>query len=173
MLFRSTLDFDVVKPIDPQFLLSLRKFNFNEIGTLITGIAMMVIGAMMASVSPSAVEILSYIYLIFCSVTIFYSWNLFLSTTGIWFVRIDNIWVLGETLFTLARYPLDIFGKVGAKLLTYMVPLGFIATIPARALIGRGQTTDVIWATVWAVAFYLGARQFLKIGLRNYSSASS
>ena len=41
---QGTLDFIVTKPIDSQFWISTRRFNFDKIGTFLAGIAMLVVG---------------------------------------------------------------------------------------------------------------------------------
>src|SRR5689334_23383721 len=49
---QGTLDFIVTKPIDSQFWISTRKFNFDKVGTMMAGIAMLVIGIVQAKVHP-------------------------------------------------------------------------------------------------------------------------
>jgi ABC-2 type transport system permease protein len=170
---KGTLDFDLVKPIDIQFLLTLRKFNFSEIGTLTVGLVVVFVGAGMSGHAPSFSNVAAYLGMLLCSITIFYSFNLVMMTTSIWLVRVDNLWVLGHTVFDIARFPLDIFGTRLRSLLTYYIPLAFIATMPAKALLG---TLDLITAAVgviWAVCFFLFARSFLRFALGHYTSASS
>lgn len=170
---KGTLDFDLVKPIDIQFLLSLRKFNFSEIGTLLVGIVIVFVGASMAGHSPSVKDTILYLLMLGCSICIFYSFNLSMMTMSIWLVRVDNLWVLGHTVFDIARFPLDIFGARLRVLLTYYLPLAFIATMPAKALLGTLDAKHAIIGVLWACGFFVFSRKFLKFALRHYTSASS
>jgi len=170
---KGTLDFDIVKPVDSQLLVSIRKFNFDEIGTFLVGIAMVFVGLRMSNHVPSLMEVLVYVLFVACAIAIFYSFELMLMTLGIWLVRVDNLWVLGETVFTVARFPTDIYTAPVRKFLTYGLPLALIATEPARALLGGRPPGFVIYAVAWALGFLLISRLFWRFALRHYTSASS
>jgi ABC-2 type transport system permease protein len=94
-------------------------------------------------------------------------------TTSIWFVRVDNLWVLGHTVFEIARFPMDIFGTRMKLALTYCVPFAFLATVPARALLGDLPWYMVAIGVAWALLSFMLSRWFLTFALRSYSSASS
>jgi ABC-2 type transport system permease protein len=170
---QGTLDFVLTKPIDTQFWISSRRFNFDQIGTFMAGVAMIVVGVVQAGVSPSLLSWLAYVILTLCATIIFYSFNLMLMTTGIWLVRVDNLWVLGESIMQVARYPMDIYGAALQRVFVYMVPLAFIATVPARQLVRGFDATTLALGLAWAAGFFLIARLFWRFALRFYTSASS
>jgi len=167
------LDFVVTKPVDSQFWVSSRRFNFDQIGAFLAGVTMIAVGTRMAGLHPDAMQWLCYLTLLTASLTIFYSLNLAMMTTGIWLVRVDNLFILTESLTQVARYPLDIYPMGLQRLLTYVVPLGLLATVPARQLVKGVDLPMVGVAVVWAVAALLLSRFFWKFALRHYSSASS
>lgn len=168
-----TLDFVVTKPIDSQFWVSTRKFNFDQIGTLVAGIVMIAAGVLTAKISPGAMQWVGYITLTASALAIFYAFNLALMTTGIWLVRVDNLWVLSESVTQIARYPLDIYGSGLQRLLTFAVPLGFLSTVPARQLVRGFDFGMVAVGLAWAVGALVLSRVFWRFALRHYSSASS
>jgi len=57
--------------------------------------------------------------------------------------------------------------------LTFILPLAFIATIPASQLIHGANWGLVTLGVVWAVVFGILARLFWKYAMRHYTSASS
>jgi ABC-2 type transport system permease protein len=168
-----TLDFVVTKPIDSQFWVSTRRFNFNQIGTLIAGIVMVVVGITSAGVTPTLMQWAAYVSLVATSLVIYYAFNLALMTTGIWLVRVDNLWVLSESVLQVARFPLDIYGPALQRVLTYVLPLAFLATIPARQLVHALDTRAVLLGLVWALLSLILARRFWRFAMRHYTSASS
>lgn len=170
---QGTLDFVITKPIDTQFWVSTRKFNFDQIGTLIAGLVMVALGVFSAHLHPGPLQWLAYIVLVFSSLVIFYSFILMLMTTGIWLVRVDNLWVLGESLTQISRYPIDIYGSTMARFFTFAVPLAFIATIPSNQLRSGFNPTMLGLGVLWAVVFFTLARLFWRFALRHYTSASS
>lgn len=167
------LDFIVTKPIDSQFWTSARRFNFDQIGALIAGIAMIVIGVRMGNIHASPLQWSAYLASLLCALAIFYSLNLAMMTTGIWLVRVDNLFILTESLTQVARYPLDIYPSGLHRLLTYVVPLGLLATVPARQLVRGANLTMVGVSLVWALAALALSRAFWRYAMRHYSSASS
>ncbi len=168
-----TLDFVVTKPIDSQFWVSTRRFNFDQIGTLVAGIAMVAYGSYEAGLVASPAQWTAYAALVTSALFLFYAFNLALMTTGIWLVRVDNLWVLSESLTQVARYPLDIYGSGLQRVLTYVLPLGFLATVPARQLVRGFDLAMVAIGLIWSTASFVLARLFWRFALRYYSSASS
>lgn len=168
-----TLDFVVTKPIDSQFWISGRRFNFDQIGTLFAGVVLVWVGASMSDLTPSLAQVAAYLILTFCSLVVFYAFNLMLMTTGIWLVRVDNLWVLSESVMQVARYPLDIYGSGLQRVFTYAIPLAFLATVPSRQLVKGLDWSMVGLGLVWAIGFLVLARVFWRFALRHYTSASS
>lgn len=168
-----TLDFIITKPIDTQFWVSTRRFNFDQIGTLLSGFALVTVGTHMSGLHPSAGQWIAYFALVAASLILFYSFLLALMTTGIWLVRVDNLWVLGESVMQIARYPLDIYQSGMQRVFTYVVPLAFVATVPSRQLVVALDPLMVWLGVTWAVGFFLAARWFWRFALTHYSSASS
>lgn len=170
---RGTLDFVITKPVDTQFWISLRRFNFDQIGSLVAGIGMLVLGIVTADLQPTALQLLAYWVLTVCSTIIFYAFSLCLMTLGIWLVRVDNLWVLGETIMQVARYPLDIYNVPLRQVLTYILPLAFIATVPASQLAKGFDPGMLLLGVAWATISFLAARWFWNFALKHYTSASS
>lgn len=168
-----TLDFVITKPVDTQFWVSMRRFNFDQIGTLIAGIAMIVIGTTTSGLSPGFLQWIGYLTLVIAATGIFYSFNLLLMTLGIWLVRVDNLWVLGETIMQVARYPVDIFGVGLQRLFVFGIPLAFLGTIPASQLVKGFDPGMIGLGLGWALAMIFLSRWFWRFALRHYSSASS
>ncbi|MBX7134790.1 MAG: ABC-2 family transporter protein [Fimbriimonadaceae bacterium] len=170
---RGTLDFVITKPVDTQFWVSTRKFNFDQVGTLLAGLAMIVVGTVQAGIHPDALQWLGYLTLTAASTLLFYAFNMALMTLGIWLVRVDNLWVLGETVMQVARYPLDIYSTGLQRVLTYFVPLAFIATIPAKQLVKGFDPGMVGIGVAWSFGAFFFARWFWNYALSHYTSASS
>lgn len=170
---QGTLDFIVVKPIDTQFWISARRFNFDKLGIFFAGIFTLGIGLYLSHLTPNFVQWIAFTMLIACGVCIMHGFNLMLMTTGVWLVRVDNLWVLSETMLGVARYPLDIYQGTIQRMLTFVIPLAFLATIPARQLTQGVDWKMVLIGCLWAIAFLLFSRAFWRFAMRHYTSASS
>lgn len=173
MVRLGSLDFVVTKPIDSQFWVSTRRFYFEQIGTFVSGVLMIAVGLRESGLHPSAFQWISYLFLTFCSIGVFYSFMLFLMTLGIWLVRVDNLWVLGDSVTQIARFPIDIYPRAAQLALTYVLPLALLSTVPARQLVKGASPTDLALGAIWLVVAFASSRALWRYGMRHYTSASS
>ncbi len=166
-----TLDFFLTKPLDAQFWISVRRFNVGELGSLLAAALLVAYGVHGLSVSPAQWGA----YALGClgAVGIYYSLNLSLMTLGVWLVRVDNLWVLSETISGIARYPLDMYGAALRRLLVTWVPIGLLAYAPASQLVKGLDLGSVGVTAAWSLAAVLASRLFWTRATRSYSSASS
>ncbi|MBL8059566.1 MAG: ABC-2 family transporter protein [Chthonomonas sp.] len=170
---KGTLDFVVTKPVDSQFWVSLRRFNFDQIGACLGGIAMLAVGVVQSGSHPNGLQFLAYFILLLCATVLYYSIQFALMTLGIWLVRVDNLWVLGETIMSVARYPNDIYSAGLQRFFIFVLPVAFLATVPSRQLIGAVQWEWVLGGMAWAAATFFASRFFWVRSMKAYSSASS
>jgi ABC-2 type transport system permease protein len=89
-------------------------------------------------------------------------------------------WALGLSLdvvydaaWQFGRYPVDIYRRPLRLLLTYAMPVAFIATIPSKALLHKGHLLVIPIALGVAVGSCLLAHVVWRAGLRRYTSATS
>lgn len=170
---RGTLDFVITKPVDSMFWVSVRRFNITSLGTIIASLIMLGVGLSQGGQTPGPDSWLAYVLLCICSLVMVYSLGMILMTSAIYFVRVDNLWVLAETCLETARYPVDIYQTRIPQLLTLYIPLGLLASVPARTLFEGPNWLYVGAAAFWAVVFTLAARWFWLFSLGRYTSSSS
>jgi len=125
-----TLDFVVTKPVDSQFWVSTRKFDFGLLGALITGFVVVGVGAAMAGVHPKPQDIVAYLILLGAANAIFYGLNFAMMTLGIYFVRVDNLWVLKDTRRGVTQFQMEIKRLRVQKLFKLGWQFAFLATFP-------------------------------------------
>jgi ABC-2 type transport system permease protein len=170
---KGTLDFVITKPVDSQFWVSARKFNFNEIGSFLAGLGLLFVSANDLSNKPNLGQYLLFFLCVGASCLILYGFQLFVMTLGIYFVRVDNLWVFVETLTGLSRNPMDIFPKTLQRIFTYGIPIAFLSYVPASQIVKGANPTGMLLAYLYASLIFFGARFWWKFSLKHYSSASS
>ena len=169
---RGTLDFVLTRPVDSQFWVSLRRLAPEQTGVAVVGFSMVLVGLRLDGITPGAAQWAVWALQVACSLAIFYSFNLVLMTTGVWFVRVDNLFILSETTQQVARYPMDIYGPSLARFLTFALPLGLLGTVPARTLVRGVDPVSLLAAALWATVALLLSRLFWRYATRHYGSAS-
>lgn len=88
-------------------------------------------------------------------------------------LEIDHTVMIYRDFSSMGRFPVEIYKQPFRSILTFIIPVAIMITLPARVLFGQATSTDVIVAlAVGVVAFYLSMR-FWKYALSRYTSASS
>ncbi len=168
-----SLDFILLKPVDPQFWVSFRRVSFSQIGPVIASAILLPIALHVSHAHPCLIQWMAFLVMCVCAITIFYGFNLILMTMSIWFVRVDNLSVLSDVSWQFGRNPIDIFSKPVQMFFIYLLPLAMFATLPTKQLLFQFDPKLVVVGVVWAIAMATISRVFWLHALRSYSSASS
>jgi ABC-2 type transport system permease protein len=167
-----SLDFVLLKPLDAQFMISTRNLGLFRLPDGLVGLGVVVWGlAQLNTVTVGG--LLLGLVLFMLALGIVYSLWFVLATTAFWFVRVENMTELFWGLFRAAQFPVSVFPGWVRVFFTFVVPVAFISTVPAEAMIGRIAPQTVPLAVVVAVVAMLGSRWFWLFALRSYTSASS
>ncbi len=118
-------------------------------GGVLTGLALMGVGLIAAWAIRLACAVVSF-------------WAIGLELSVFWFAP-----------WTLGRYPVDAYGRVARTLLTYVIPVAFVSTFPARALTRSGQGSLLLGGLATAVILCCLLAVLWRAALRRYTSATS
>ena len=168
---QGTLDFVLLKPISSQFWLSANTVSPWGIPDLIFGAVLVLYAA-----NKLGVEIGNYfltaIPLLFGTVTLYSIWFM-LGATSIWFVKIYNVTEVLQGLLEAGRFPMAAYPAAYRFFFTFVVPVAFLTTVPAEAMLGRGEIVWIAGAGILAIGLLFFSRYFWQFALRFYTSASS
>ncbi len=167
------LDYVILRPINTQFLVSVRRIVLWRVSDVVLGLGLITFASLRLSASLSVWQVLFFVVMIAAGVTIIYSFWLVLGTMAFWFTRINNIEMVFWNVFEAGRYPVEIYRPWVKWGLTYIIPLAFLTTFPAQTLVRRLDPLNVLLAVAAAGAALTGASLFLRFGLRHYSGASA
>jgi ABC-2 type transport system permease protein len=104
---------------------------------------------------------------------IIYSFWMILATLAFWFVRVENILVIFQSMYEAGRWPISLYPGWLRFALTFIVPVAFATTVPAEALTGRLTGNTLAGAAVVACVLLVVSRLFWRMGLKRYSGASA
>ncbi|MEC4818012.1 MAG: ABC transporter permease [Scytonema sp. PMC 1069.18] len=166
-----TLDFILLKPIRSQFWLSTHTLSPWGLPDLIFG--SIIIGYAGRQLGLEVNDYLISVIPLFFGLVILYSLWFILGATSIWFVKIYNATEVLRGLLDAGRYPIVAYPAAYRFFFTFVVPVAFLTTIPAQAMLGESQITWMIGAGVLALVLLLASTWFWRFALRFYTSASS
>lgn len=169
-----TFDFVLTKPVDSQLFTSVQKVAPQSTTDMLFGLGVVILGMTRLDAGLSVGAVTLFVVVLLAGVAIIYSFMLILSTMAFWFVRLDNVLVIFQTMFGNAgSWPITIYPGWLRTTLTFFVPVAFAVTIPAESLTGRLDGMTVVGTLALAVAFLAGARAFWRYALRHYTGASA
>ncbi|MEP6755265.1 MAG: ABC-2 family transporter protein [Chthonomonadales bacterium] len=170
---QGTLDFVLLKPVSPQFMASFRTINIWRMMNVLVGLGLSLYTISRLGLSVGPVEAAEFALTLLTGMIVVYSFWLFLVTLTFWFVRLENIEQIMWQAFEAARYPLDIYPLWLKSTLTYVIPVAFIISIPARALTGKLAISSLAVAVIVAVTMFVCSTLFWRFGLKRYTGASA
>lgn len=165
-------DFSLLKPLDIQFQASFRHWRPLVLIDLTFGILVLFLAVLRLGASPSLEAWLTFGVLLACGMLILYAILLIFAGLVFWSPGFLFTWVF-DGIFQMARYPVGVYPGYLRWLLTWLVPVGLITTIPAEAL-GGDLNRAMIWGSLgFAVGLLFVASQVFRKGVSRYASASS
>jgi ABC-2 type transport system permease protein len=171
-IWEGRFDFTLLKPVDTQFLVSFRSWRPWAAGD--TALSLVVLGVGLARLEgrPAMADLAGFLVALVASITIVYAVLLLLTSGIFWYQGAPLTWVF-DSVIQLGRYPVGIYPGWLRLLLSWVVPVGFITTVPAEALTGQVSALELLGGAALAAALLVAASRFFRLSLRRYSSASS
>jgi len=178
------LDFVLLKPMDPQFLVSVKKVSWSAVGKLLLAIGLLAYSLpRIEGLELSPLQFVLYPLYIVLGTLILYSIMIALAATSIWLGRNQSLYDFWFYLTNFSRYPMEIYrGEYGTPLrhlFTFIVPILVVINVPATIMAKplTAQTTDKLLLAGFAVLATAGclaiSRWVFQRALLSYRSASS
>ncbi|MBO8204592.1 ABC transporter permease [Prochlorococcus marinus] len=168
-----TLDFVLLKPIDSQFYISLKKINPSGILEIMLGFCLLLFCIKINQIHLNLSFLALCFIAIICSICILYSLWFFISATTIWFVKTWNATEVLRSFLYIGRFPLNSFSFSLRIFFSVFIPIAFITTIPSEVFLGISQLWKISLEVIVAIIFLVTSRKFWLFALKFYSSASS
>lgn len=170
-----TGDFDyfLTRPVDPQFLMTLRTHEWDELGTLATGVAITVFSLVHLQIGLTIIVLIKLVFLCVCGLLSLYSLLLFFSSLSFFLTRMTALFSIWDVISKTLRIPADLFTQNHAVASLLLFPLIIVVTLPAQIIIGKMSSAFLFWELLGTVLLLFLSRKFFHFALRHYSSASS
>jgi len=171
-IFVGGFDFTLLKPVPTQFLVSVRNWRLWALGDLTLSLVVMGVALARLGQALTLPGLALFLVALLVSMTIVYSVLLLLASCVFWYRGVPLTWIF-DSLIQMGRYPVGIYPGWLRLLLTWVVPVGFITSVPAQALTGQVPALTLVGGAALALGLLALASAFLRLSLRRYSSASS
>jgi ABC-2 type transport system permease protein len=170
---QGTLDYTLTKPEDSQLLISVRETRVWQLVDVVMGAIVLGTAVIRLGERVGLLQALAFALALLLGALMVYSFWLILTTGSFWFVRVDNILELFNSMYQAGRWPVGIYPDALRLSLTFLVPIAFAVTVPAEALTGRLTPQTLLLAAALTGFLLFLARLVWYRGLRNYTGASA
>jgi ABC-2 type transport system permease protein len=168
-----TLDFTLTKPEDAQLLVSVQAVQIWKLIDVVLGAGVLIVALIRLGAAVGAWQTAAFGVALLAGGAIVYSFWLILATCSFWFVRVENILVIFQSMYEAGRWPVSLYPGWLRFALTFVVPVAFATTVPTQALTGRLTGQTLLGAVALAAVLLIASRLFWRFGIRYYSGASA
>ena len=109
MIRTGGLDFILLKPIDTQFLVSLRRMEWSSLSNLAVGLVLLGYAMVRLAYVPGPIQVVLYVIYLACGVAIYYSLMIALASATVWMGRNLTLFDFWFYITTFSRYPMEIY----------------------------------------------------------------
>ena len=173
MIRTGTLDFVLTKPINSQFLSTLRYIKIFNIVDVLAGAIIIGIAWVRMGFTPTLLSMAQFALMFAMALLIMYSLWAAMATLSFWFVKIANLNNAFSAMWDTGRFPITTFEGGLRIALTFVLPIAFITTFPSQALLGTLDTNTMLLAVLMGLGTFGFSVWFWRYAVRSYSSASS
>src|SRR3989344_4534214 len=131
------LDAMLTKPISTQFFVTFRLSRPQEIINAFAGVVLFVYSISQLGQSWTAVEFLLLIFNLILGLLIFYALYFSMATLAFWLIHFESLGNIYSMMTVPLGFPTNIYGKVVSFLITYILPLGLIVSVPVEIFIHK------------------------------------
>jgi ABC-2 type transport system permease protein len=171
-VWSGNLDFTLLRPIDIQFQASARYWQPLAVIDLFIGLGVLGISMVLLGQRITLVGMSSFLLTLFLGFSTLYAVLLTFAGLVFWSPGFLFTWIF-DSLFQMARYPVGVYPGWLRLILTWVVPVGIMTTIPAQALTGELTHQTLIAGLLMGTLFLAGGSLLFRSGIRHYVSASS
>lgn len=171
LVIKGDLDLILVKPVNPLFRILFGGSDLIDFITIPPII--FIVGYYGLLLEPTFIHFLYYIILLINGLIISGAFHIFVLGFGVITTEVDHMVMIFRDVSSMARFPVDIYKEPIKSLLTFVVPIGIMATLPAKALYGMVGFFGTLSALVFGISMFYLSIKFWNFSLKKYTSASS
>ena len=173
LVVRGEFDFYLVKPL-PSFFRPL--FAWADILDLVVLIPLWIFTLYFIfsrGLVGEPIHLIYFLVLYLASLLIAFAFHLFVASVCVMTTEIDHMILVYRDLINMTRFPTDIYPQGIRWILTFVIPVAAMITVPAKALLGLVSFWGVVAVAIASVVLSTASLKFWRFALTRYSSASS
>lgn len=165
------LDYVLIRPLDAMLLVSMQRQRFEKLSSALIGIVLIAIGLAQGPLAHVGVsQLLGFLALLGCVLLLLYAAMSLLMALCFWVVDLTNIEELLFGTLETARYPVQAFPEPLRGVLSLVIPIAFISTVPAEVLLGRPSWALIAYGVAATALLFVASRLAWRVALSKYTN---
>lgn len=173
MVFSGELNQLLSKPIDTQFILMTQTNSYNNLLRLAVGIGMIGWTLPKLGIQLGLLSLISFLAVLLVALTFIYFLWFTMSTLAFWVEKLTNINEVIPSFRKIWQVPRQVYQGVVGLLLTIVLPLGLIVSLPAEVLIQKTSFEWIGYLTLFTIGLICFSRWFFIISVKRYSGIAN
>lgn len=173
MIRDGTMDFVISKPVNSLFLAALRHSRLSGLMQIAAGAVIFIIALRRLHYVPDAAAIWQFAIMLLVAIALVFSIWILIATIAFVAVKVDEMGELFNSLWETGKFPITTFSGGVRIALTFVLPIAFMTTFPAQAILHTLDSVYLMFALLMAFAVVSLSLWLWQRAVRNYSSASS
>jgi ABC-2 type transport system permease protein len=171
MIINGDFDLVLVKPLNALFRVLMGGADIIDLITIPPLIILTIYyGALL---HPAFYQTMLFLVLLVNGFLIATAFHIIVLSFAIVTLEVDHTTMIYRDLTSLGRLPVDIYKEPLKAFLTYLIPVGIMMTLPAKAAMGLVAPMGILVAFLVGAIALIVAFRFWNYALTKYSSASS
>jgi ABC-2 type transport system permease protein len=166
------LDDVLLKPVPSIFLSSLGTCAPLGLSEVVLGVVVLGMGIHELRSIPTMWGAIGWLLMLAVAIVITWASRVLLASLVFWAPHVE-LDVLYRALWQFGRSPVSIYQQPIRSILTYVVPIAFISTIPASALTRGARPELLLIGLAIGITAIVLVRRIWDLGLKRYTSATS
>lgn len=163
----------LLKPINPIFMLMTRYNNYNNSFRFFIGIGMTIWAVSKLDVTPSFMEVVLFICVLFLSMLCIYFIWFILSTFAFYFERLNNINEIIPNLRRVWQVPREVFPGFFAVILTYIFPMALVVSLPTEILTNKYNPLLLLYLLCFTLVTIIISYFFFTVSVKKYGGMAN
>lgn len=164
-----TFDLFLIKPAPVTLLVIGMSFSFEHVFVFAGGV--LLFGYALTALSPPGLLAwVQFILVFILAIAVLMGFVFLLSATLFKWVGNSRLFEVFEAITQFGRYPASIYTKSFRSLITYVVPVALLGTIPASVLLKPDSLKGLLLAAIFAIVFLGIGFSVWKLMLKSYTS---
>lgn len=172
-IYQGSLSNLLLLPVNSIFIILTKEATYHNVPRFFIGLTILISTIIRMQIEVTIFQIILAALVFIISIIFIYSGWFILATLTFWVEKLTNINEVMPGLRSFYQMPARIYTGVTGFLITFILPLGFVTTLPSEIILNKINVFDILYFLIFTLIFAYITVQFYKLSIKKYSSVGN